>query len=276
MLEKIIEITTYLFMGYLLFKIIYKNYKLCKETDNSIEKIVYFAFVTIIGIPYAVYLLDRYNIPSFFGFMKNVNTSDWLNFIVAYSSAIIASILSAMFLFFVTKQQIERTYKDNVLLNEESYRIQNLPFLKYKLLYDIEHIEDFVETKWIMVDSNENNSPVKFTISIKNAGLNSIRKLFMKINSEIMQKNEVIEFDNQGCIEKGETINKGFIITGLGKDNYIFWIKIYYQDLMKNWYEQKVKLNIQLTNIRDGQRNFLVNFQVFDEIKINELSVEIN
>ena len=276
MLEKIIEIIIYIVIGCFTVKIGYKNYKMYKEAEDSIEKVIYMIATMIIGTPYIIYILDRYNIPSRFGYINNINTSDWLNFIGSYSSAIITSILSAIFLVIVTKQQIERTYKDNVTLNKESYRIQNLPYLQYELLYDIENSMDFVKTKWIMIGNQEQYVPIEFSISMKNIGLNSIRKIYMKVNSEMMKSDEIVELYNQGCIEQGKNKKKDFVITGLAKGDYIFWITIYYQDLMKNWYEQKIRLDLHVTNIHDIKRKCFGNITVFDEKQIDKLPKIVN
>ena len=271
MIQKTIEIIIYIVIGYFTYKICYKNYKMYKEAEDNIEKTLYQITAVILAIPYIIYLLDRYNIPSLFGYINNIDTSNWLSFIGTYFSALITSLLSAAFLVIVTKQQIESTYKDNVTLNRESYRIQNLPFLEYELLYDIEDSLDFIKTKWIMIGNEEHYVPIEFSISMKNIGLNSIRKTYMKVDSELMKKEEIVKFYDQGCIENGNYKTKDFVITGLAKGDYVFYITIYYQDLMKNWYEQKIKLNLHVTNIYDTKRKHFGNIEVFDEKQINKI-----
>ena len=271
MIEKIIEIIIYIVIGLFTFHIGYKNYKMYKETNDAIEKVIYLMAATIIGIPYIIYILDRYNVPSFLGYIDNINTSDWLNFIGAYSSAIITSILSAIFLVIVTKKQMERTYKDNITLNKESYRIQNLPYIQYELLYDIEDSSNFMKTKWIMVGNEKQYVPVEFSISMKNIGLNSIRKVYMKVSSKIMKSDEIVDLYEQGCIEQGKNRKKDFVITGLSRGDYTFYINVYYQDLMKNWYEQGIKVELHVTNINDIKRKEFGNIEVFDEKQIEKL-----
>jgi len=76
------------------------------------------------------------------------------------------------------------------------------------------------------------------------------------------------ELFNQSNIEKSKTKKKEFIITNVSKGTYKIEITVYYQDLLKNWYKQKVHLTISVTNIYDSKshnRNQINSVIVDDE-----------
>ena len=103
-------------------KLFIKGYK---ESKSDFEKVLYTMLSFAIMFPLVVYYLDRYNIPSKFGYTENIISSDWVGILTNYSAAIFSTLLSAVFLIFVTFKQMNETYKDNIKLNNETQRIQN-------------------------------------------------------------------------------------------------------------------------------------------------------
>ena len=77
--------------------------------------------------------------------------------------------------------------------------------------------------------------------------------------------------------EKNETKEKEVIILNVAKGTHRIEIIVYYQDLLKNWYSQKIYLVISVTNIYDsktGNCDHIDSFIVNDEEKmINEPSI---
>lgn len=205
--------------------------------------------------PLIIYYLDRYNIPSKFGYTENIISSDWVSILTNYSAAIISTLLSAVFLIFITFKQMDETYKDNIKLNNETQRIQNLPLLRYNFTHERLEGEMFDENKkWIFSNQDDSNSDsIDFTMEIENIGLNTVRKVYLEVESELFNKKENFELCNQSNIEKIQTKKKEFIITNVANGTYKIEITVYYQDLLKNWYKQKVHLTISVTNIYNSK-----------------------
>ena len=47
---------------------------------------------------------------------------------------------------------------------------------------------------------------------------------------------------NQSSIEKDQIIKKEIIIPNVQEGTYKIFITVFYQDLLKNWYKQKIEL----------------------------------
>ena len=251
MLFTIIQIILTIVVIFVSTKFFMKGYK---DTDDEFEKSLYILLSSSVFFLLLIYYLDRYNIPSLMGYTKNVNSSDWVSILTNYSAVIISTLLNAAFLIFVTFRQMDETYKDNVKLNSEIQRLQNLPLLRYDFTYEKDFEQLFGENKkWIFSNNGEsNNDSIDFTIEIENIGLNAVRKVYLEIKSELFKKKENFQFCNQSNIEKGEMKKKEIIITNVSKGTHKIDVIVYYQDLLKNWYEQKVHLLISVTNVYDS------------------------
>lgn len=252
MIEKVTQII--LTIGILVFsiKLFVKGYK---DSKSDFEKVLYTMLSFAIILPLIVYYLDRYNIPSKLGYTENIISSDWVSILTNYSAAIISTLLSAVFLIFITFKQMDETYKDNIKLNNETQRIQNLPLLRYDFTLERLEGEMFDENKkWIFSNQDDSNSDsIDFTMEIENIGLNTVRKVYLEVESELFNQKENFELCNQSNIEKNQLKKKEFIITNVAKGTYKIEITVYYQDLLKNWYKQKVHLTISVTNIYDSK-----------------------
>lgn len=252
-------------------KLFIKGYK---DSKSEFEKVLYIMLSCAIIFPVIIYYLDRYNIPSKFGYTENVLSSDWVSILTNYSAAIISTLLSAVFLIFITFKQMDETYKDNIKLNNETQRIQNLPFLRYNFTHERLDEEIFGENqKWIFSNQDDRNSDsIDFTMEIENIGLNTVRKAFLEVESDLFDKKENFELSEQSSIEKNQIKKKEFIITNVEKGTYKLEITVYYQDLLKNWYKQKVHLTISVTSIYDSKthdRNQINLVIVDDEVMLS-------
>ena len=252
MIEKVTQVILTIAILAFSIKLFVKGYK---DSKSNFEKILYTMLSFAIIFPLIVYYLDRYNIPSKFGYTENIISSDWVSILTNYSAAIISTLLSAVFLIFITFKQMDETYKDNIKLNNETQRIQNLPLLRYNFTNEILEGKMFDENKkWIFSNRDDSNSDsIDFTMEIENIGLNTVRKVYLEVESELFNKKENFELCNQSNIEKNQLKKKEFIITNVAKGTYKIEITVYYQDLLKNWYKQKVHLTISITNIYDSK-----------------------
>lgn len=263
-----------LIIGILIFsiKLFIKGYK---EPKNDFEKILYILLSAAIIFPLIIYYLDKYNIPSKLGYTENIISSDWVGILTNYSAAIISTLISTVFLIYITFTQIDETYKDNIKLNNENQRIQNLPLLKYNFTHERLEGEMIDENKkWILSNRGDsNNNFIDFTIEIENIGLNTARKVYLEMESELFNKKEIFELCNQSSLEKNELKKREIIITNITKGNYKIEITIYYQDLLKNWYRQKINLSISVTNIFDSNthdKSQINTFVVDDEERLSK------
>lgn len=248
MVEKATQIILIIIVFTFSIKLFIKGYK---DSKSEFEKVLYIILSFTIILPLLVYYLDRYNIPSKLGYAENIISSDWVSILTNYSAAIISTLLSSVFLMFITFRQMEETYKDNIKLNNETQRIQNLPLLRYNFTHERLEGDMFDENKkWIISNQDDSNVDlIDFTMEIENVGLNTVRKVYLDVESELFNQKEIFELCNQSNIEKSQTKKIEFIITNVAKGTYKIEITVYYQDLLKNWYKQKVHLTISITNI---------------------------
>lgn len=248
-----------------LYKKGYKNYK------DEFSKLLYCLLLSSIIFLLIVYYLDRFNVPSMLGYTKNTNSSDWINILTNSFITIISTMLSSIILLKITFKQLEETRKDNIELNNENHRIQNAPLLKYN--FTLEHLEGvFTENqKWILInqnDINQHKEALEFVISIGNIGLNTARNVNLTMESLLFNQKEIFEMFNQSSIEKDQIIKKEIIIPNVQEGTYKIFITVFYQDLLKNWYKQKIELIVSMTNIFDssiGSYTIIKSFNVYEE-----------
>lgn len=268
MAKVIIEILLYLILIVFiifLYKKGYINYK------DEFSKHLYCLLLNSIIFLLIVYHLDKFNVPSMLGYTKNINSSDWINILTNFFITIISTLLSSIILLKITFKQLEETRKDNIELNNENHRIQNAPLLKYN--FTLEHLEGvFTENqKWILInqdDINHHKDALEFVISIGNIGLNTARNVILAMESLLFNKKEIFEMFNQSSIEKGQIIKKEIIIPNVSEGTYKILITVFYQDLLKNWYKQKIELIVSMTNIFDSSvRSYTIinSFNVYEE-----------
>lgn len=62
------------------------------------------------------------------------------------------------------------------------------------------------------------------------------------MESLLFNQKEIFEMFNQSSIEKDQIIKKEIIIPNVQEGTYKIFITVFYQDLLKNWYKQKIEL----------------------------------
>ena len=268
MARVIIEVLLYLILIVFIIFLYKKGYKSYKD---EFSKLLYCLLLNSIIFLLIVYYLDRFNVPSILGYTKNTNSSDWINILTNFFITIISTLLSSIILLKITFKQLEETRKDNIELNNENHRIQNAPLLKYN--FTLEHLEGvFTENqKWILInqnDINQHKDALEFVISIGNIGLNTARNVILTMESLLFNQKEIFEMFNQSSIEKDQIIKKEIIIPNVQEGTYKIFIAVFYQDLLKNWYNQKIELIVSMTNIFDssvGSYTIINSFNVYEE-----------
>lgn len=254
-------IVTLIILGFSYYFCI-KYYKKC---ESSFERIVYIVLVLMETFIVALYYLDRYNIPTILNWNQNVNTQNWLSILSNFGTSIISEILGGVILFFITIMQINRTLEDNRNRDNEERRISNLPLLKYSFL---DNVPD--NSNRTSIDSKIKDGIIdEIILNIKNIGMNTARKCYINVNSDVLIKEFCFQLNEQSSLEKGEDKTINFILY-LKPDNYKFSFKIYYQDLTFNWYVQRLELEYELLPITNNGMHFLSTKKliVHDEIKL--------
>ena len=88
------------------------------------------------------------------------------------------------------------------------------------------------------------------------------------MESLLFNQKEIFEMFNQSSIEKDQIIKKKIIIPNVQEGTYKIFITVFYQDLLKNWYKQKIELIVSMTNIFDSSvRSYTIinSFNVYEE-----------
>ena len=260
MISKIIEVVLTIFILYFSIKMFIKA---CNESDNAFEKALYIVFSISFIFPVIIYYLDRFNIPTLLGYTANLDSSNWVEILTNYAASIVSVLLSSVILIIITKKQLDITYEQNIKINNENLRIQNLPLLKFYFTYDDIDGSLFNDNHKLLLSKNDGEIN----------GLNTVRKVYLEVRSDLLNEKEIFELCNQSSIEKTQKIKKNFIVTNVPKGNYKFEISVYYQDLLKNWYKQLVNANISLTNIYSPETHgctLIESFRVEDEEMLPE------
>ena len=234
--------------------------------ENGFEKALYYVILAAILFPIILYILDVYNIPTKLGLMDNLNFSKWTKFLTDYVSSIISVFVSSAFLIIITFMQVDVTNQQNIKLNNENLRIQNFPLLKYYFTRDLIDSDIFNDNHEVILCKNDDETgELNFTMEIENIGLNTVRKVYLEIKSDILNIDKNFELYNQSSIEKNQKIKKNIIIQGVSSGKYNLDIIVYYQDLLKNWYEQTLHLNISLSDINNPTSSEINSFYVEEE-----------
>lgn len=226
-----------------------KMYEDCKEVY---EKIIIIMYVLIIIFPAIILILDFSNIPSKFINTNAINIQNWLGYIMNYLGTVISAIIGAIVAVYVTIYQINKNNKDNEKRDKENLRIQNMPLLEYTLdtfSSIAKKEEDIIET-----GVTKTNERMKYlNLNIKNIGLGCVKNCAINLESDIF-KLHINLIDNKSPqiikINESKSINK---IIYLEAKSYQFTLNVYYEDLLDNWYLQKVKINY---NTSDSKKSY--------------------
>lgn len=214
---------------------IYKDYK---EYRKMNLEMLFWLIVVIIAIPEIIYYVDRLDIPSKFNWFENSDSVRWFNFIYTYISSIFGATIGAVALILMTRKEMDVIRENDI----EQRRIDNLPLLKYSV--------DFVPTvsaiDSIILPSFDNCEMLSIKFGVKNIGMNAIRDCSIVKIKYLNGKMWKDSLDNgQLIIEKGEHISK-FIYFPVQKDDTQLTVIMQYQDILSNWYEQEIKLDVSI------------------------------
>ena len=243
-----------------------------KKSKDNIEKIVGVITIIISNIFLVIYYIDRFNLPTMLKINTNVDTQNWLMIIATCIASIISAAIGGLIAFGIARDQI----KENNKQNSENLRIQNMPMLKYEIKTegsknqktDIEHL--------IISNCEDTTSiPYDLFVSIKNIGLNNVKRIFVDFESSMVNNKYRILGENSLIpIERNETqqIYRYFSLES-GKE-YEIKLKVYYEDVLQNWYCQIVDINYNATNISNGSYPLgIIQYKVNEEVLIDDKEI---
>lgn len=124
-----------------------------------------------------------------------------------------------------------------------------------------------LNNKLIELNTNiENGTMGQIDFAIKNIGLNAARSVKINIESNII--NESIE-NSYYILEKDKTEFLSFVGYFIINEEYHFEVKIFYQDLLLNTYEQEIEFTYELTPYTNGsERNYIIGNLLIKEEKL--------
>lgn len=219
------------------------SYKYYKKCNTLTEKSFYILLVSMVIFIFILYYMDKFNIPTFLGWTKGINSQNWLVSLISFGGVILAEVFGGLVLFFVTMLQIDRNREDNFIRDNEERRINNMPLLQCT-------IEDgFINDapNFILETKYDKGHRQTIFIVIKNIGLNSVKKCYLQVEGDSLTKTNCFLIDNQSSIAKDQE-RKLNIILNLKKDEYFFKFTFYYNDLLDNWYKKLVEFTYKNTS----------------------------
>lgn len=250
-----------------IFYIVFAVYFVNKQSNKQ-RKYIFISLFCILFIPSFFLSLDNMDFFSRSGWFKNSNSDRWFSFFSNYVSALLGSVLSGAILIYITIIQINKTNEFNLIKEKEENRINNLPFIKYNFkIFDMYNATKFYDPICIY----DNERIVYLMIVMKNIGMNTVRKCYVSLSSTLISDNYDYKIDEQELIEKNGEKNIVFKIPVNNDNNEINFI-FKYQDIMFNWYEQKVLLKIRKVEFDEYEYNFTGNVvkEVYDEKYIGD------
>lgn len=248
-----------------------KYYKKC---ENRTEKILYVYASAVLVFIIILYYSDKLNISGYLGIGDNTKPQNWLSILASLGTSIAAEILAGLILIYVTMLQIQENRKDMIRKEQEDRRINNMPLLVYDFL---DNNNDAVKINNIYkLETKKLAQHTEITLSVKNIGMNAVRKSYVEIKGNSLIRTSICELDQQSSLDKNETKVIDFVLE-LENGKYNYEITIYYEDLLHNWYSQKIDLEFKLS----GERNTVDYneekvFKVYDECIIDRPKLKTN
>lgn len=251
--------------------------KAVNKANSLIEKLVYISIFVLVVAIFVTYYLDRYNIPTYFLLVRNVNSQNWLSLVGNYISGIVSAIIGGLVVVWSTMYQVKKNSEDNEKRNMESLRLQNLPIIKYDINTEARGKGDLEE---LILTNKEHESGEVYCLNIilKNIGMNTIKNTILDFKSELVN-NAVCRLLGKEAIcpiEKGEVIeiNRYFSLSPSPKD-YEMNLTIYYQDVFSNWYKQEILIHYSASEVfKEGRNIGRISYNVKEESRINVDEIE--
>lgn len=236
-----------------------------KKTKNVVEKVLYLLLLMIYFVPVIIYYLDRFDLPTRFGYANNINTDRWFDFFSSYITSIIATIISGIILVLITLKQISIQIENN----NDDKRIQNAPIFDYILSNNL-----VVNCKCNhRIVLKENGAIHHVFLGLENIGLSHSRniKFLIKVDNESDKKFSLNDY--QSFIKKDEHvwIDLVFNFDENNRKPRNIVIEVYYDDLIGNRYMQKIKANFIISdNAANSRKIDITDFLIEKELLLED------
>jgi len=267
------QILMFIIATAILILIIKLYYKKCK---TGVEKIVLILYGITYFTPILIYYLDLWNIPSLLNLTNNINTQNWLSFLSSYTSSIVSTILGVTASIYLALYQIRKNNESNEKRDKENLRLQNMPLLTYKIETTGYEYHESDIYRLIKSNCDEKTSILyDLFISIKNIGLNNVKRIIADVETSVLNNTErIIGKDTLTPVEKNETLTEyRYFNLDSGKE-YEMKLKVYYQDVLQNWYCQIVDVSYNATKIHEGSNSIgVVKYKVNEEVLIDSKEI---
>lgn len=239
-----------------------------KKSNDNIEKIVGVITIIISNIFLVIYYFDRFNLPTILKINTNVDTQNWLIIITTCVSSIIASAIGGLIAFGIARNQI----KETTIQNNENLRIQNMPMLKYEIETTGNNDKE-IDIEHLIITNCENKTLKSYDlfICIKNIGLNNVKRILVDFESTMVNSTyRILGKSSLIPIEKNESKNiYRYFALESGKE-YKIKLKVYYEDVLQNWYFQTVDIIYNATKLNNRSYPMgIVDYKVNDEVLID-------
>lgn len=251
-------------------KYIVNSYK-----NGTVEiKFIIIILVITVFLPIVIYLVDRFNLVSIFGYNKNVDINNWFSFIKDYSIAIISALINTFVVIYIAIVELKKNYEDNQKLNKENVRLQNLPCLKISGKRDSEN--DIFYTMHVKEKGKKTDKHICFSLIIQNIGLNAAKNLYICNNFKSQDIKTYEKIKPKDFVESGTTISQDIFVEEVKYNHVELSSEIVYQDLLHNWYSLKIKIVINVASTFDNKdQDLIINIEQDEEEKLEKTPIEL-
>lgn len=251
-------------------KYIVNSYK-----KGTIEmKFIIVILLIVVFLPIIIYLIDRFNLITIFGYNKNVDINNWFSFIKDYLTALVSSLINTFVVIYIAVIELKQNYEDNQSLNKENVRLQNLPCLKISGKRDSEN--DIFYSMHVKEKGKKTDKVICFSLIIQNIGLNAAKNLYICNNFKNQDIKTYEKIKPKDFVESGTTISQDIFVEEVKYNHVELSSEIVYQDLLHNWYSLKIKIVINVASTFDNNgQDLIINIEQDEEEKLEKIPIEL-
>lgn len=251
-------------------KYIVNSYK-----KGTIEmKFIIVILLIVVFLPIIIYLIDRFNLITIFGYNKNVDINNWFSFIKDYLTALVSSLINTFVVIYIAVIELKQNYEDNQSLNKENVRLQNLPCLKISGKRDSEN--DIFYSMHVKEKGKKTDKVICFSLIIQNIGLNAAKNLYICNNFKNQDIKTYEKIKPKDFVESGTTISQDIFVEEVKYNHVELSSEIVYQDLLYNWYSLKIKIVINVASTFDNNgQDLIINIEQDEEEKLEKIPIEL-
>lgn len=251
-------------------KYIVNSYK-----KGTIEmKFIIVILLIVVFLPIIIYLIDRFNLITIFGYNKNVDINNWFSFIKDYLTALVSSLINTFVVIYIAVIELKQNYEDNQNLNKENVRLQNLPCLKISGKRDSEN--DNFYSMHVKEKGKKTDKVICFSLIIQNIGLNAAKNLYIYNNFKNQDIKTYEKIKPKDFVESGTTISQDIFVEEVKYNHVELSSEIVYQDLLHNWYSLKIKIVINVASTFDNNgQDLIINIEQDEEEKLEKIPIEL-